>query len=363
MVGSPVFGILFHWAGGLSSASFFVPYKGIRRWSFEVYWLVGGVFSWLIAPWMFAGLRTADLMEVLRATPPRTLLLCYFFGALWGLGGLTFGLTMRYLGVSLGMAIALGLTAAFGTLMPPLVSGELLGVLVRTTHGIVILSGVAVCLVGIYIVAVAGRRKESEVSLERQQGSVPEFNFRKGILVAVFSGVMSSSFAYGLAAGEPIRQITLAHGTDHLWQGLPVLVVVLLGGFTTNLIWCVLLIARNGKGSEFIGGRRGKGLIRDHSIPIVRNYVLCAVAGLVWYFQFFFYTMGESQMGRFGFSSWTLHTASIVIFSLLWGVGLREWVGSSDRTRRLLWLGISILISSTIIIGIGNYIGITSTGI
>jgi L-rhamnose-H+ transport protein len=236
---NPLLGVIFHWIGGLASASFYVPYKGVRRWSWEVLWIVGGVFSWIIAPWVFASLRTHDLIAVLSQTPGKTLGYCWMFGALWGFGGLTFGLAVRYLGIALGTAMALGLTAAFGTLIPPLVSGQLFNELVRTTSGQIILLGIAVCLAGIVVVGLAGHAKEKELPpTEAAPGAPAAVSFRKGVAVAVFAGVMSSCFSYGLAAGQPIRDLTLAHGTDPLSQGLPVLIVVLLGGFTTNFLWC-----------------------------------------------------------------------------------------------------------------------------
>jgi L-rhamnose-H+ transport protein len=349
MSANPMLGVLFHWIGGLASASFYVPYKGVRRWSWEIFWLVGGLFSWIIAPWIFAALQTEDLFGVLAATPARTLGLCYLFGALWGFGGLTYGLTVRYLGISLGTAIALGLTAAFGTLIPPLVSGQLIDHLIHSTSGLIILGGVTVCLAGIAIVGFAGRIKEREQIAGGAAVMRNGASFRKGVLVAVFAGIMSSCFAYGLAAGEPIRQLTIANGTAPLWQGLPVLVVVLLGGFTTNAIWCVFLIARNRSAPQLVGaGTDGA------ASPLLRNYLLCALAGTTWYFQFFFYTMGESQMGTYGFSSWTLHMASIIIFASLGGVALLEWKGASRRTKAVLCTGIAVLVASTVIIGAGN---------
>jgi L-rhamnose-H+ transport protein len=351
---NPLLGVLFHWLGGLASASFYVPYRGVRGWSWEIFWLIGGVFSWIIAPWLFAELRTHDLLAVLAAAPPRTLGLCYFFGVLWGFGGLTFGLTMRYLGISLGTAVALGLTAAFGTLIPPLVSGQLFGSLIHSTGGIVVLAGVATALAGIAIVGKAGHDKELEQTApaEGQNGLPRAVDFRKGMGVAVFSGIMSSCFAYGLASGEPLRQLTLAHGTDPLAQGLPVLVVVLLGGFTTNAVWCLFLILRNRSARELVGELKVAGAALVPSMG--RNYLLCALAGTTWYFQFFFYTMGESQMGRYGFSSWTLHMSSIIIFATLWGLGLKEWRGASRRSLVFLTIGLLVLLGSTVVIGLGN---------
>jgi L-rhamnose-H+ transport protein len=353
MTPNPLFGVVLHWLGGLSSASFYVPYKKVRHWSWEIFWSVGGLFSWIIAPWLVASVRTNDLTGVLSATPGNTWFWCYFFGALWGLGGLTFGLAMRYLGLSLGMAIALGLTAAFGTLMPPLFSGELFSTLIWSLHGQIILAGLVVCLAGIAVIGRAGASKERDMPPAAQKSAIAEFDLKKGIAVAIFSGIMSACFAYGLAAGEPVRQLTLAAGTAPLWQGLPVRCIVLLGGATTNFVWCAVLVIRNRTVREYLGGAgpAADGAARP---PLLANYLLSALGGTLWYFQFFFYTMGESQMGRFGFSSWTLHMASIIIFSSLWGFALSEWKGASRRTLTLVFTGLALLVGSTVIIGLGN---------
>ncbi|MBT0671678.1 L-rhamnose/proton symporter RhaT [Novosphingobium profundi] len=363
---NPALGVIFHWIGGFASASFYVPYKRIKLWSWEIFWLAGGLFSWAIAPWLFASLRTENLLGVLSQTPTETLWWCWFWGALWGFGGLTFGLTMRYLGLSLGMAVALGITTVIGTLGPPIYHGTI-GAVAASLSGQLTLLGILVTLVGIVVVAFAGHSKDAELGEAASEG-VAEFNLRKGILIALFSGVMSGCFAWGLAAGEPIRQLTLAAGTDPLNQGLPVLCVVLAGGLTTNAIWCAWLIMRNKSFGQFFGAVADPAAIADagagsdphtpspvsQRAPLLVNYLLAALGGTLWYFQFFFYTMGESQMGRFGFSSWTLHMASIILFSTLWGFALKEWKGASTRTRTMVWAGIALLIGATGIIGLGN---------
>src|SRR5579885_2780189 len=160
MTPNPALGVVYHWLGGLASGSFYVPYRFVRRWSWETYWLVGGIFSWIIAPWVLGSIMTSDLMGVLRASPTSTLAWCYFWGVLWGFGGLTFGLSMRYLGMSLGMAIALGYCAAFGTLIPPIFQGEFMTKVVGTRSGLMILAGIGVCLLGIAVAGAAGRSKE-----------------------------------------------------------------------------------------------------------------------------------------------------------------------------------------------------------
>jgi L-rhamnose-H+ transport protein len=388
---NPFLGVVFHWIGGLAAASFYIPYRRVRRWSWETYWLVGGVFSWIVAPWTLASTLVPNVWDILRASPAATLFWAYFFGALWGLGGLTFGLTMRYLGIALGMAVALGYTAAFGTLMPPIFAGEL-GQILATDSGRIILLGVAVCLAGILVSGLAGMSKERELSPEQKQSTIKEFSFTRGMLVATFSGVMSACFAYGLAAGKPMAEIARtqlsAHGGADLWQNLPVLIVVLLGGFTTNFLWCVVLNIRNRSAHEYLNlrpsaiaeisateavvpwdadelapaGHAGAHGAPVNSIreagraPLWNNYVFSAVAGVTWYLQFFFYSMGQTKMGAYEFSSWTLHMASIIIFSTLWGVALGEWKGTSRKTHVLIGTGLAVLIGSTVIVGYGNFL-------
>jgi L-rhamnose-H+ transport protein len=353
MGANPLLGVLFHWLGGLASASFYVPYKGVKRWSWEIYWLTGGIFSWLLAPWFFASIQTEDLLGVLSRTPTPTLLWPVFFGLLWGFGGLGYGLVMRYLGLSLGMAVVLGLCTVFGTLIPPIFQGDFSEKLLDTPSGNIILLGLVMTLAGIMIVALAGARKDAALSPEQKAAAVAEFDFRKGLVVAVFAGIMSACFAFGLAAGEPIKPLSAAAGTGPLWTGLPVLCLVMFGGLVTNAVWCAFLILRNRSAGEWRGSVIGEGT----KAPLLRNYLLCAVAGTAWYFQFFFYTMGESQMGRFGFSSWTLHMASIIIFGTLWGFAFREWKDAHPRVRTMVWSGVAMLVLATIVIGYGNLLG------
>ena len=354
---NPLIGLLFHWTGGLSAASFYVPYKAVRQWSWEVYWITGGMFSWILAPWFFAYFQTNDLINILSKTSVETLFWCYFFGLAWGFGALTFGLTMRYLGLSLGMAVALGLTTAFGTLIPPIYDGSF-RTLFQTSGGLMILMGVAITLLGIMVIAAAGRAKEMEMTEDDRKASIAEFNFSKGIIVAVFCGIMSSCFAYGLAAGEEIRLLTLAAGTDPLRQGLPVLCIILAGGITTNIFWCGYLIIHNKTAGNFVGKIQNT-TDRLCIKKLVKNYLFCFLSGLIWYFQFFFYTMGESLMGKYSFSSWALHMASIIIFSTLWGFYFKEWKGVKTKTFFMVCLGVAILVLSTIIIGWGNSISST----
>ena len=385
---NPFVGVIFHWLGGLAAGSFYVPYRGVKKWSWETYWLVGGFFSWIICPSILAWCLTNNMVGVIRGQNASTLWWTYFFGALWGFGGLTFGLTMRYLGMSLGMGVALGYCAAFGTLLPPIFKAlvpsipvaETLAQIAATQPGQITLTGVAVCLLGIGIAALAGLTKEREMPEAEKTKVIAEFSFTKGILVATFCGIMSACFAFALTAGNPIGEASLAAGTNRIWSGLPKLVVVLLGGFTTNFVWCMILNLKNRSGYQYFSAEARpeharlavagdehrvahdpaqtvvKTTAADRRIPVLANYAFCALAGITWYFQFFFYTMGETQMGKFGFASWTLHMASIIIFSTMWGWILHEWKGSSKKAHALIAAGIASLILSTIVIGYGTYL-------
>jgi L-rhamnose-H+ transport protein len=379
---NPLVGVIYHWIGGLASASNFIPFRPIKRWSWEIYWIIQGFAAWIVAPLVLAALLVPDLVSVLHEAPAATLWRTTVWGALWGIGGLTFGLAIRYLGIALGYAIALGFCTAFGTLMPPIFSGQIVAIS-GTTGGRVILLGVAICMVAIAVNGLAGYSKEKEVPAEEKAAlGERDYSFGKGLAVAVFAGIMSSCFAYGLTAGKSIAIIARAQleskGRADLWQNLPVLVVVLWGGFFTNLIWSAILIIRNHSATQFLGApginpmgasaASGETLMElDPRLPasaalrltprtLFNNYILASLAGVIWYFQFFFYSMGQTLMGKYDFSSWTLHMASIIIFATLWGIVLKEWRDTSRRTKLLVTCGLFLLIASTVVVGYGNYL-------
>ena len=360
MIPNPSLGVMLHALGGLMSAIFYLPYRRVRHWAWESYWIVGGVFSWLVAPWIIAAVAVPNLTATLQNAPGNSLFWSYFFGVLWGVGGLTFGLTVRYLGFALGTAMALGYCAAFGTLLPPVFSGELATAL-KTTSGLVVMVGVAVCLIGIAISGLAGIAKEREIPEKDKKASVQEFSFKKGVWVATFCGIMSACMSYGFAAGKPIAELAVSNGASDLWKNLPVLIIILAGGFTTNFIWCIALNLRNKTYRDYLTAEApaspaDQSVATTTRVPLLANYVLCAVAGTIWYLQFFFYGMGTTKMGKYDFSSWTLHMASIIIFGTVLGVYLSECTGVSRRTHRLMLCGLVVLVSSTVVIGYGNYL-------
>jgi len=376
---NPFVGVLFHWIGGLCSASNFIPFRGIKRWSWEIYWIIQGVAAWLIAPPLIALCFVPHLGSILRAAPSEAIGYAVLWGVLWGVGGLTFGLAIRYLGLGLGYAIALGFCTAFGTLIPPIFHGQMHTILSEKS-GQVILAGVGMCILAIAVSGAAGYSKEHEITEEDKAiAGERDFSFIKGLFVAIFAGIMSSFFAFGLDAGKPIAAIAhielAAAGKSDLWSNLPVLIVVLWGGFVTNFVWSAILIFRNKSARQFVGepGMNPMGTAavtgdtlmdtdltqltqRISGSVLLRNYLLAASAGIIWYFQFFFYSMGTTKMGKYDFASWTLHMASIIIFANLWGIALKEWKDTSLRTRLLVGCGLALLIGSTVVVGYGSYL-------
>jgi len=350
MTAQPLLGLTLHALGGVAAASFYAPLKFIRKWPWESFYLVMGIFAWLGTPWIFASVTTPDLLEVIGGAPVSVLGLTVLFGLLWGVGAVTFGLSMRYLGMALGMSVVLGFCALFGTLVPPLAQGEF-GAILSSTGGRVVLGGVALCAVGIGVSGYAGIRKEKEMPAEVAPGDPSgdnEFSLTRGLVVAFVSGLMSACFAFGLQAGGPIAERAVEAGANPLFQNNSVLCVILVGGVITNTLWCLFLNWRNGSFGSYRSAtpRQTSGIL-----------LLCAVAGVVWYFQFFFYGMGATKMGEYEFSSWSLHMAFIIICGNLWGLGFREWKGVSGKTLAIVWAGICVLLLSTAIIGWGNALG------
>lgn len=345
-----IFGVLFHFIGGFASGSFYIPYKKVKGWAWESYWITGGIFSWLIVPILAAWLTVPNFINIIAATDSRTLFWTYFLGVLWGIGGLTFGLAMRYLGISLGMSVALGFCSAFGALIPPIyadiVSAEGTDTFTHMLHtngGLLVLLGVLVCLIGIAICGAAGMRKEKELSTDQKQASISEFNLKKGLLVAVFSGILSACMSFAISAGKPMGESAELAGADPLFRNNVIFVVVMLGGLTTNFISCMVMNARNKTFGDYTNKRS----------PLLNNYFFSALAGTTWFMQYFFYGMGESKLGN-GASSWILHMAFIILVSNLWGVILKEWKGVSKKTMFTIVTGIVVIILSVVLVGYGN---------
>ncbi len=341
---NPLAGILLIALGSIGAASFYVPFKKVKLWAWESYWLSQGVAAWLIAPWIFALLFVphGELMAIIKETPDKAKLMAMLFGVLWGFGGLTFGLSIRYLGVALGQSIALGLCAAFGTLIPPVVAGENM---FSSTAGILTVVGVAITVAGISVIGYAGSLKSREMSEEEKKAAVREFARKKGILIAVFAGIMSACFNFGFEAAKPMEEVALSHGTNPLFQKNPSLIFILLGGFITNFVYCGYLNIKNKTYRDYFSV---KGSI------FLNNIFFTFLAGFLWFLQFHFFGMGSSKlpqgMAVFG---WSILMALNIAISNIWGIFLNEWKGAGRKTIIVLIIGITILILSTFVVKLG----------
>ena len=352
-----IFGVIFHFIGGFASGSFYIPYKKVKGWAWESYWIVGGLFSWLVVPPIAAYLTIPGFAEIIRNTDNSILGLTYLFGVLWGIGGLTYGLGVRYLGVSLGSSIILGLCSVFGALIPsiyydlyPKEGKDSFTDLISSNWGQVVLLGILVCVIGIIVCGKAGAMKEKELSAEDKAANNAEFKIGLGLFVSIVSGVLSACFNFGIESGKSMADTAnetwkaLNHGQgEFLYQNNVTYIVILWGGLTTNFIWCMFLNARNKTFGDYTKPKT----------PLLKNYIFSAVAGTTWFLQFFFYGMGESRLGN-GPSSWILHMAFIILVANMWGLVLKEWKGVSKKTYGTVVAGIIVIILSVIIVGYGN---------
>ncbi|MFL5809936.1 MAG: L-rhamnose/proton symporter RhaT [Flavisolibacter sp.] len=398
-----ILGVIFHFIGGFASGSFYMPYKKVRGWAWESYWIIGGLFSWLIVPPMAAWLTIPNFSEIISNTGGSTIFYTYLFGLLWGIGGLTYGLGVRYLGVSLGSSIILGLCMVFGALIPsiyyqffPQTGKDTISMIAGSNWGLWVLTGLVVCVIGIIICGKAGTMKEKqlknidgdsnghgspvtrkvhqpakavamggngrhpfdEIAVEEETSMLTnskpsisnEYKFGLGLTVAIVSGVLSACFNFGLEAGKPMAEAAnsiwkSSHPAlgEFLYRNNVVYVIILWGGLTTNFIWCMILNARNKTFGDYT----------NKKTPLTRNYLLSALAGTTWFLQFFFYGMGESKLGN-GASSWILHMSFIILVANMWGLISNEWKGVSKRTLNIILAGVATIIIAVLIVGYGN---------
>jgi L-rhamnose-H+ transport protein len=339
--------------GGISAGSSYVPLKGVKGWAWESLWAVQGIVAWLLLPLLLALLSTPHLLEVLRAVPFSTLTYTYLLGLLWGVGGLAWGFAVRYIGLSLGFSIATGFLSSLGTLVPIVVAGRMQEML-STTSGKITLCSIAFSLLGIYLCGRAGMRRDAERAAAEatstaatEDGIAMGFQFKKGILIALVAGVLAACFAFGISAGEPIRQKAILAGASPLWATTPIFFVELLGGITVNLIYCLFMNQRNKTFSDYRSVKLA-GVLTG-------NYLFSSLVGALWYLQFVFYGMAAFYMGTYSFTNWSVHMSFMVVASNLWGYYFKEWKGASARTVRWNNIGILVLVIAGIIMGVASY--------
>ncbi len=329
-------GLLIIAVGSFGQSSSYVPIKKVKNWSWESFWLTQGIFAWLVFPFLGALLAIPENISLGTLLGAGGATGAVIYGMLWGVGGLTFGLSMRYLGIAMGQSIALGTCSAFGTLLPAVFGGmDLLH-----GEGLILLIGVAVTIAGIAIIGYAGSLRSRNMSEEEKKAAVKDFALTKGLAVALLAGVMSACFNLGLETGAPIQQAALKGGANELFALNPVILLVTIGGFLTNAAYCIFQNIKNKTGGDYF-----------HVSPGVlgNNLIFCALAGLLWYSQFFGLGMGKSFFAdspvMLAFS-WSILMSLNVIFSNFWGIVLHEWKGAGKRAGVVLCLGLLVLIFS-----------------
>lgn len=336
-----VIGLFIIALGSMGQSSSYVPINKVKTWAWESFWLVQGIFAWLVFPYLGALLAVPEghtLMEVLAAGEGAAYK-AIFFGVLWGVGGLTFGLSMRYLGIALGQSIALGTCSAFGTLIPAMMVGTDL----FKGEGLALLIGVSVAIAGIAVIGYAGSLRSKNMTAEQKKAAVKDFALGKGLLVALLAGVMSACFSFGLEAAEPIRIAALELGAQPLFAGLPAILMITMGGFITNAVYCIFQNIKNKTGKDYF------------SVPkkvFINNLLFCALAGILWYSQFFGLALGKSFLTEGSVMmlfSWSILMSLNVTFSNVWGILLKEWKGAGTKTIVVLAVGMLILIFSLIL--------------
>jgi L-rhamnose-H+ transport protein len=327
--------------GAACAASFYAPIEKVKQWSWETTWAIAGFFSWILLPICVSLVLLPDFHGFYAAMGPHLLLKVALFGAMWGVGNVSYGLTMRHLGLSMGIGIAIGVTLVVGTLMPPLLHGQA-AMLVSTRGGQLTLLGVLVALVGVFTVSYAGHQKEMQAS-----GQKREFNVKLGLLLAVMCGIFSSGMSFAIDAARPMEQAALHLGVNPLYAALPSYVIIMGGGALVNLSYCFIRLA----------ALKRLSLRDDLAHPagmLARNGALAATGGIMWYLQFFFYAWGAANVPQSLFYvNWMLHMSMYVLCGGLVGLALGEWAGVGKRPVRLLWAGILVIIAAANLVGLG----------
>ena len=344
---NPLLGVALHAVGATFAATCYTPEKQVKGWSWQTYWLTQASFCWFLLPLLGAWLTIPQLATVLSEAPRTAMLHSFLLGAAYGIGGTAFGISIRYIGFSLTYAIAVGLSSVLGTLIPPLVKGNL-GATLSKPGAEWIVAGIIIGTMGIAGAGWAGRLKERDLSAQQQSG---QFSLVKGLLLSLLAGVLSAVYGFALEAGEPIADVATAHGAG-VFRGNVVYIFSNTGAFVTTAIYCLYLHARHktiGELVELPAGRPGA------SLPV--NFLMAAITGLFWYGQFFFYNLGHVRMGAYKFTSWAIHMIMLVLISNLVGVSLREWRQCRRLTHQTITLAFLVLIAAVLMLTYGNYLG------
>jgi L-rhamnose-H+ transport protein len=336
-------GLLLIAIGAFSSGSFAIPFGKIKDWRWESYWLVYSFGAYILFPALACLIFAPGFINIYKDVPSEILLRVFLLGAVYGVGNLSFGLSLRYLGISLGYALSLGLMLAIGTLIPPLIDGRLKE-MVDSSGGNLLILGVLISCGGILLSGWAGLLKDKILSESDKKKSIGEFSLFKGLLAAILVGITGSAMSLGFEQGIPIARYAENLGVNPLFSTMPVMLLLLSGTMVTTIIWCFWLGFRNGSLKEYI---------KSNSAP---NYFYAILAGLLWFSQFILYGMGKSKMGKYTFTSWGILMALTIVFATLWGLYKKEWQGAPLKIYILMIISLLIIIGSSFLIGISGSI-------
>jgi L-rhamnose-H+ transport protein len=338
---SVVAGIGWHIVGASMAASFYAPIERVKKWSWETTWALAGLFSWVLLPIGVSLVLLPDFHSFYASMGTSLLLRVAAFGAMWGVGNVSYGLTMRYLGMSLGIGVAIGVTLIVGTLVPPLMHGQA-AMLFTTRSGLITMSGVLVALIGVAIVSWAGHQKEVQL-----KGHLQEFNVGLGLMLAVLCGIFSSGMSFAIDAAQPMEAAAKSLGVNPLYAALPSYVIIMGGGAIINFAYCFIRLAV----LPLLSLRNDLNL---DSNTLLKNAALASTAGIMWYLQFFFYAWGAANIPQhLSYVNWMLHMSIYVLCGGIVGLALGEWAGVRKRTLRLLLAGVGVIIAAANLVGLG----------
>ena len=345
---NPLIGTGLHAVGGISAASCYMPFEKVKNWSWNTFWIVQALFAWLIMPFVIGYFTVPNLFAVLREAPSSAFWSAFILGAAYGFGGLSFGYAIRNIGYSLTYTISIGISAVLGTIVPLIISGKVVEQFTKTGGGIV-LTGMVISVIGVALCGRAGFMKEKNLAQKKGKSGL-HFNMKTGLILTIIAGTLSAVWGISLELGQPISDLAADYGAGH-FEGNAKLIVSSMGCLLTNLTWFIVVSVKDGSIKDLyqrktIGSKRFFG-----------NYALSALAGSLWYTQFFFYGLGHVKMGNFMFISWVLHMSMLIFFSYIIGVIMKEWKGVTRRTYITLILALIVLVGSFIIMTYGSYIG------
>ncbi len=337
-----IFGIALIAFGASLSGSFAMPMSNTKGWKWENSWLAFCLFGYVVFPIILSFICAPGFVPVLAEQPTTRLLWIFSLGFLYGFANLSFGLSLKYLGLSVGYALSLGLMMVQGTIIPAIVDGRLSKML-SSDNGTILIYGLIVGVIGVITIAYSGYLKEKSENVDKS-----ERNFVKGIAAALFVGFCGSADSLGIEQGSTISHNLIESGVNPLFQSAPVLIVLFGGSFISTLLCCLYLAYKNSSIKSFVCGK-------DESRPLTKNYLFCAASGFLWFINFIFYTMGRSRMGEFSFIAWGILMTLTILCGTLWGIYRGEWRNALRKSKNIMYIGLVVLAAAAFIIGMSSH--------